>query len=125
MKAPFLLLKARFLKVKQDLKTPQHAIADGAAVSQIDQSAPLQSDQFALERIYLVQIPCFGDHLGGFVGWIKPFRSVPVAVLKMPDRTSVSFVFDCGGRQKLKRYDGDRFSRPLFLGTFHTVRWKI
>ena len=33
MEAVFLLLKARFFEVKQDLKTPQHSIADGAAVS--------------------------------------------------------------------------------------------
>jgi hypothetical protein len=33
MEAVFLLLKARFFEVKQDLKTPEHTIADGAAVS--------------------------------------------------------------------------------------------
>jgi hypothetical protein len=33
MEAVFLLLQARFFEVKQDLKTPEHTIADGAAVS--------------------------------------------------------------------------------------------
>jgi hypothetical protein len=32
----FLLLKARFVEVKQDLETAEHGIADGAAISQID-----------------------------------------------------------------------------------------
>jgi hypothetical protein len=68
VKAAFLLRKARFFEVKQDLETPQHGIADGAAVSQIDQCGPLQSDQFALERIYPVQIPCFRVILAGFAG---------------------------------------------------------
>jgi hypothetical protein len=43
VKAAFLLLQPRFFEVKQDLKTPQHGIADGGAVSQIDQCVPLQS----------------------------------------------------------------------------------
>jgi hypothetical protein len=33
MEAVFLLLKARFFEVKQDLKAPEHTITDGAAVS--------------------------------------------------------------------------------------------
>jgi hypothetical protein len=33
MEAVFLLFKARFFEVEQDLKTPEHSIADGAAVS--------------------------------------------------------------------------------------------
>jgi hypothetical protein len=33
MEAVFLLLKARFFEVEQDLKAPEHTIADGAAVS--------------------------------------------------------------------------------------------
>ena len=68
MEAVFLLLKARFFEVKQDLKTPQHSITDGATVSQIDQGGPLQSDQFALKRIYLIQIGCFRVILAGFIG---------------------------------------------------------
>ena len=48
--AAFLLLKARFFKVEQKLESSQHVIADGAAISQVDQSFPLYSNQFALER---------------------------------------------------------------------------
>jgi hypothetical protein len=66
VKASFLLFQARFFEVKQELETPQHGITDAAAVSQIDQGGPLQSDQVALERIYLVQIPFFRVILAGF-----------------------------------------------------------
>jgi hypothetical protein len=48
--AAFLLLKARFFKVEQELESSQHGIADGPAISQVDQSSPLYSNQFALER---------------------------------------------------------------------------
>jgi hypothetical protein len=64
----FLLLEARFFEVKQDLETPQHAVADRAAIPQIDQFGSLQSDQFALERINLVQIPYFRGIPARFVG---------------------------------------------------------
>jgi hypothetical protein len=58
LQAAFILLKTRFFEVEQDLEPSQHGIADGAAISQIDQRGPLPSDQFKLQRNELFRIPC-------------------------------------------------------------------